>query len=344
VAIQLVDAERRKAKLRLGLDGPSGSGKTISALLIAYGLCGNWSKIALIDTEKGSGQLPVGQTISGTKIGVYKYAGLRPPFMPAQYIEAIHAAEQAGCEVVILDSISHAWAGEGGLLEYKDQVGARIKNDFAAWREVTPLHNKFVEAMLQSSIHVIATLRTKTEWVLVDDDRGKKVPKKLGLAPVFKDGIEYEFTIYLDIDQEKHIAYGAKDRSGLVDGKYFVPTVDTGKLLREWLETGTDPLPEQPPYEPPHQPAFTRTDTKPAEGQPRPIEVQSATSSGAGKATAKDWTYFWGTVKTIDPKADAAAIRKQLPDDATRADLDAYVRKLQGGQGQLPFAAGGEPQ
>jgi len=350
VAIQLVDAERRKSKLRLGLGGPSGSGKTVSALLIAYGLCEDWSQIALIDTEQGSGQLPVGQTVGGTKIGTYKYAGLRPPYMPAQYIEAIHAAEQAGCQVVILDSISHAWAGEGGLLDHKDKVAARLKNDFAAWREVTPLHNQFVEAMLGSSIHVIATMRTKTAWEIVEDERGKKVPRKIGLSPVFRDGIEYEFTVCLDIDQDKHMAYGAKDRSGILDGQYFVPTAETGKTLREWLETGADPLPPPPPYEPPRQPAFVRTNDAPhnqgsqngashkVAEQPSPEATPADRAPTERKASAKDWTYFWGTVKNINPEADRATISQGLGANPTRADLDGYLRQM---RGQLPLVDGG---
>jgi hypothetical protein len=232
-------AQRRKAHLRLGIAGPSGSGKTASALLLAYGLCGDWRKIGLIDTENGSGELYVGATIGCTRIGDYQVLTLTAPYEPGKYIQAIREAEQAGLEVVIVDSLSHAWAGEGGLLDQHGKIADRGGNSFAAWRQVTPMHNQLVEAMLQSGIHVIATLRSKTEYVVAADEKGKSTPKKIGLAPVQREGMEYEFTVFLDLDQ-KHVAYASKDRTNLLDGRYFTPTVETGQTLRTWLEQGTE--------------------------------------------------------------------------------------------------------
>jgi len=231
-------AERRKAHLRLGIAGPSGSGKTASALLVAYGLCGDWSNIGLVDTENGSGELYVGATIGNTKIGDYKVLTLTAPYEPQKYIQAIRDAEQADLEVVIVDSLSHAWAGEGGLLDQHGKIADRGGNSFTAWRQVTPLHNQLVEAMLQAGIHVIATLRSKTEYVVQADEKGKSTPKKIGLAPVQREGMEYEFTVFLDLDQ-KHVAYASKDRTNLLDGRYFTPTVETGLTLKAWLEQGT---------------------------------------------------------------------------------------------------------
>jgi len=231
-------AERRKAHLRLGIAGPSGSGKTASALLVAYGLCGDWSNIGLVDTENGSGELYVGATIGNTKIGDYQVLTLNAPYEPQKYIQAIRDAEQAGLEVVIVDSLSHAWAGEGGLLDQHGKIADRGGNSFTAWRQVTPLHNQLVEAMLQAGIHVIATLRSKTEYVVQADEKGKSTPKKIGLAPVQREGMEYEFTVFLDLDQ-KHVAFASKDRTNLLDGRYFTPTVETGLTLKRWLEQGT---------------------------------------------------------------------------------------------------------
>ena len=231
-------AERRKAHLRLGIAGPSGSGKTASALLVAYGLCGDWSKIGLVDTENGSGELYVGATIGSTKIGDYQVLTLTAPYEPQKYIQAIRDAEQAGLEVVIVDSLSHAWAGEGGLLDQHGKIADRGGNSFTAWRQVTPLHNQLVEAMLQAGIHIIATLRSKTEYVVQADEKGKSTPKKIGLAPVQREGMEYEFTVFLDLDQ-KHVAFASKDRTNLLDGRYFTPTVETGLTLKAWLEQGT---------------------------------------------------------------------------------------------------------
>ena len=231
-----VKAERKKAKLRLAMLGPSGSGKTYSALLIAHGLGG---PIALIDTERKSGSLYA-------HLCDYDVCDIEPPYTPDKYVKAIREAEHAGYNVVIVDSLTHAWAGQGGLLEEVDKRKGR-GNDFTAWRDITPMHNALVDSMLQSGCHVIATMRTKQEYVLVDENRnGKnvKVPKKVGMAPVQRDGMEYEFTVVFDMDLDRHVATASKDRTSLFDGKVFTPGVDTGKELVAWLETGADmPLP-----------------------------------------------------------------------------------------------------
>jgi hypothetical protein len=223
-------AERKKAKLRLALCGPSGSGKTYSALLIAQGLGGN---IAFIDSERSSGSLY-------SHLCEYDVADLEPPYTPQKYINALLAAEKAGYSVVIIDSLTHPWAGQGGLLEEVDKRKGK-GNDFTAWREITPQHNALVDAILQSKCHVIATMRSKTAYDMVKDERtGKVKPVKVGLAPVQRDGMEYEFTAVLDLDVERHFATSSKDRTGLFDGKVFVPNVETGQDLLAWLETGAD--------------------------------------------------------------------------------------------------------
>lgn len=224
-------AERRKAKLRLGITGPAGSGKTMSALLIAGGLVnGDYTKIGLVDTENGSGDLYVHSKASGDEIGEYNVLTLEPPFEASKYIAAIKIAEEAGLEVVILDSITHAWAGEGGFLEKQGKIADKSGNSWSAWRTVTPEHNRFIDAMLQSKIHVIATMRSKTEHVY----EGGKV-KKLGMAPVAREGMEYEFSVVFDMDQG-HNATPTKDRTSIFDGQIFKPSPETGKKLLKWLE------------------------------------------------------------------------------------------------------------
>lgn len=234
-------ASRKKAKLRLGVIGPSGSGKTMSALLIAYGIVGDWSKIGLVDTEHGSGELYTGVNVDGQQIGEYLTLSLTPPFEPEKYISAIKMAEDAGLECVILDSISHAWAGEGGLLDRHDKISKASKsgNSYTAWRDVTPVHNRFIDAMLSSPCHVIATIRSKTEYVQ-EESGGKKTVRKVGMAPVQRDGMDYEFTVVMELTQE-HIATTSKDRTSLFDGKYFTPTFDIGAQLKTWLDAGIDP-------------------------------------------------------------------------------------------------------
>lgn len=225
-------AERKKAKLRLALCAPSGAGKTYSALLIAQGLGG---RIAMIDTERGSGELY-------SSLCEYDVCQIEPPYTPKKYIEAIHEAERSGYGTIIIDSLTHAWAGQGGLLEEVDKRKSGQRNDFTAWRDITPQHNALVDAMLQSSCHIIATMRTKTAYEVVKDERtGKTKPVKVGLAPVQRDGLEYEFTVVLDIDVDKHVASASKDRTSLFDGEVFVPTIGTGETILQWLESGAEP-------------------------------------------------------------------------------------------------------
>ena len=240
---QIRKAERRKAKLRLALSGPSGSGKTLSALLIAHGITGDWAKIGLIDTENGRGELYAQSVKAGVRIGEYLYGRLLPPYSPDRYIAAIKAMEDAGAEVIIVDSLSHAWAGEGGVLDIQGQIADRTGNSFGAWRKASPLHNQLVDAMILSNRHIIATLRAKTEYVIEQNGKETKV-RKVGLAPVQRDGLEYEFTVALDL-AHNHTAEASKDNTDLFDGKIFTPTVATGQALLEWLETGTGETPPE---------------------------------------------------------------------------------------------------
>lgn len=232
-------AERKKARLRMGIAGPSGSGKTLSSLLIAYGITGDWSKIGVIDSENHSAELYVGVEVNGTQVGQYNVATVDAPYTPEKYIALIHEAEQAGLEALIIDSLTHAWAGGGGLLDQHGALADRSGNSFAAWRTITPKHNQLVDAMLSSPCHIIATMRSKTDYIQTQDERGKNTVKKVGLAPVQRDGMEYEFTIFLDIDAQ-HRAATSKDRTHLFDGLTFIPSPETGRQLKEWLETGVD--------------------------------------------------------------------------------------------------------
>jgi hypothetical protein len=224
--LQFHKAERRMSKLRLGIAGPAGSGKTYSALLIAFGIGG---RVALIDTERGSGELYA-------HLGEYDVCSITSPFEPEKYTEAVKAAEAAGYGVIIIDSLSHAWSGEGGLLDLHGHLSDRSGNSWAAWRKVTPKHNQLVEAMLQSTCHIIATMRSKMEYTQVTEN-GKTVVKKLGMNPIQRDGMEYEFTLFLDLDLD-HMASAGKDRTSLFDGKFFKPNKETGKSLIRWLEEG----------------------------------------------------------------------------------------------------------
>lgn len=236
--IQKRKAQRKQVKPRVGLCGPSGSGKTYSSLRMAYGWTGDWSKICLIDTEGGRGELYADTTIRGIHIGEYDYIRLDPPFTPRRYLEAIKAAESdPNIEVIIIDSLSHAWAGTGGMLEMKDNYAKNSKeNSFTAWRQVTPEHNLLVDTVLRSRCVMFITVRSKTEYV-IEDVNGKKVPKKIGLAPVFRDGVEYEMTVFMEVFQE-HYASASKDNTGVFEGPPYIPTEEHGQRLLEWMMSG----------------------------------------------------------------------------------------------------------
>jgi hypothetical protein len=240
-------AERKKGKLRLGIAGPAGSGKTYSALLMAFGMegLGSWrlapdlaGKIAMIDTERGSGELY-------DHLGNYDVCTIEAPFEPGKYVAAIKDAEKLGYETIIIDSLTHAWAGQGGLLDTHGKIADRGGNSWAAWRKVTPQHNELVDAMLQSSCHIIATMRSKMEYAQ-SEEGGKKTVKKLGMSPIQREGMEYEFTVFLDLDLN-HVASSSKDRTSLFDGKYFTPAPETGITLINWLNNAPEAeLPQQP--------------------------------------------------------------------------------------------------
>ena len=230
-------ATRKKAKLRLALQGPSGSGKTYGALLIAKGLGG---KIAVIDTERGSASLY-------SNIVDFDVLELDPPYTPERFIEAMKAAEAAGYETLVIDSITHEWSGVGGCLELVDHV-ARSKykgNSWSAWNDVTPRHRAFIDSMLRSSMHIIATMRSKTETAQTEGPNGKKQVVKLGMKAEQRDGFEFEFTTVLDIVHDGHYAMPSKDRTRLfADRDPHAITAETGKMLLEWLESGAEPEPE----------------------------------------------------------------------------------------------------
>lgn len=232
-------AERKKQKVRLGLCGASGSGKTMSALKVAMGLGGT---ICLIDTEYGSGELY-------SDVCDYDHATIEAPFTVKKYIDLVREAEIAGYNNIIIDSGTHAWAGEGGLLDQKEKAAKSGRgNDFTAWRDVTPLHNQFIEMMLKSPANIIMTLRSKVEYVIEENDKGKKVPKKVGMKPIQREGLDYEFTVVFDIDQSSHFATTSKDRTNVFDSFCDKLSVVHGKMIKDWLEDAPDaPVVESKP-------------------------------------------------------------------------------------------------
>jgi len=230
--MELHQAKRSKARIRIALQGPAGSGKTYSALLLAFGLTGDYSRIALVDTESGSGDLY-------SDLGNYNVLTLSEPFSPDRYIEALKICENAGMDCIILDSASQEWSGKGGCLQLHEEATSamRVPNSYTAWHIVTPKHQAFIDAILQSKCHVITTIRSKTEYVITERN-GRNIPIKLGMAPVQRDGFEYEVTLSLDLDDE-HKAMSSKDRTGLFNGKpKFQITAETGRIISAWCNAG----------------------------------------------------------------------------------------------------------
>ena len=232
-------AERRKATLKLALAGPAGSGKTHSALLLASGLIDDPSgdTIAVIDTENGSAELESGKP----GIPPFSVVTLAKPYAPERYTEVVDAAVAAGFKVLIIDSISPEWGGAGGILTIVDALKGSTRNQMAAWKEATPRHQRFVDSLIQAPLHVICTMRSKSDYAMDRDDQGKTKVSKVGLAPQQRDGIEYEFTLIGEINLASHRCEFTKDRTSLFVGA--VPemvTRATGEKIRGWMEAGAD--------------------------------------------------------------------------------------------------------
>lgn len=230
---QFNKAERSNCKIKMAVQGPSGSGKTYSSLLVAYGLTKDWSKIAVLDTENGSANLY-------SHLGSYSVLNLTAPYTPEEYIDAIETAVKQGFECLIIDSLSTEWNGQGGILDIHGNIPG---NSFTAWAKVTPRHNAFVQAILQSNIHIIGTMRSKTDYV-ISEKNGKQVPEKVGMKPVQREDSEYEFTVVFELNQ-KHQANVGKDRTGLFSKRpELYLTAEVGDEISQWCKV-TDVQPAE---------------------------------------------------------------------------------------------------
>ena len=222
--MQLRKSSKKQAKIKLALQGCAGSRKTYSALLLAYGLCGDWTKIAVIDSENNSADLYA-------ELGEYNVLPLEGKYDPETYIDAIKICEKAGMEVIIIDSMSQCW---DNLLEYHASLPG---NSFTSWQKVTPRMTALIQMILQTNCHVISTMRCKQDYIL-SEKNGKMVPEKVGLKAVMRDGIDYEYTIVFDINM-KHQAIASKDRTNLFANKpEFTITPQTGQAILEWCQDG----------------------------------------------------------------------------------------------------------
>jgi len=264
MALVFKKAQKEQVRIKISIAGPAGSGKTMSSLLMAYGLIRAehpewdeatiWDHIVVADSENGSASLYVGTQVGPTTIGGYNVIDLTPPFTAQTYMDAIHIAEEHNMSVIIIDSLSHVWSGEGGLLDEQGKIAARTNNSYTSWRTISPQYTKLVDTILQSPCHVITAVRAKMDYQQVKGDNGKTQVKTVGMGMVLRDGYEYETTVALMLDAD-HVASAIKDRTGLFDGKYFTITAETGKQLYQWLSSGAVPVPAPQPAVPEPAPA-----------------------------------------------------------------------------------------
>jgi len=265
---QIKRATKTQSRLRLSIAGPSGSGKTYTALRLASVL---GQKIGFIDTERGSAS----KYADEFEFDVIEL----DDFHPQSFIGAIKTFEQAGYDLIIIDSTTHEWNGTNGILELHEVAVAkqRTKNNYTAWAEVTPLHTDFINAILQSRCHIIASVRSKTEYVQEKNDRGQTEIRKVGMASIQRADMDYEYDVMLELDVQ-HTGVITKTRCAALDGKVFKkPGNELAQILKHWLTDGVSA--EQP-----------KADLKIVKNEPTPVapplRVQFTDATTANKIIA----------------------------------------------------------
>lgn len=281
---------REKAKLRMALTGVSGAGKTLGALYIAYGITNDWSKIAVIDTEHSRAKFYANRTDLQT--GQFQHCSMGPPYSPERYKELVkEASDIVGNDgVVIVDSFSHAWNNEGGVLDIKDRIASQSnRNSYTAWNEAGKEQNSLVNTILSVPCHTIVTMRSKMDYIMAENNKGKMEPQKIGLAPVQRDDTEYEFDIVLDIGRN-HIATASKDTTFLDKyGERITP--ELGKQLAAWLNDGIEP-PKPPTCE--ECGCIIKGNSKRSAAQ-----ITESTLKNTGKVMCISCANKWNEAKTV---------------------------------------------
>ncbi|MFP7483357.1 AAA family ATPase [Priestia filamentosa] len=239
-------AQREKLKAVIGFIGPSGSGKTSGALITAYGVIREaypdateeevWEKIGVIDTEHGRSKLYSNSKFDDIHIGHFLHIDFAPPYSTERYELAVQAMKKAGAELIVIDSLSHNWQGEGGIVETHGQMSG---NSFQNWGKLAPQTSGLIKTLTRNNVHIFATLRTKQEYVVEPDANGKMAPRKVGTKPVQKDEMEYEFMLNFNIGMD-HVAETSKDNTRMFEGNPQKLTADVGRKLYQWLELGID--------------------------------------------------------------------------------------------------------
>ena len=251
-------AERKQVSAKVAMVGASGSGKTWSSLVFARGLVGPEGLVAVIDTENDSASMYEGLIATPKQPKGFDVMNLPPPFSVERYIKAIEAAEKARYDAAIVDQASWMWNGQGGLLDLHDQLSkSRKGGGWDAWRDLAPIYNKFVEKLLLSDLHIIVTVRAKAAYADEEDGQGRKKKVKIGMDPIQRPGLEYEFAVVFDLDQANNAAV-SKDRTGIFRDHKLPLSIEDGQKLREFLASGRPMTPDE------KRTAFTMTAAKPA--------------------------------------------------------------------------------
>ena len=234
-SFQVKKAKREKIYVKIALMAPSGGGKTYGSLRLATGMAkeiqnetGKPAKILLANTEQKRGYYYANEFD-------YDIVDVDAPHNPEKYVELIEFAVSEGYDILIIDSSSHEWEGKGGCLELHQQAGGT----YQAWGKVTPRHNKFINAIADSQIHIIATMRGKDQYEVSKDDKGKTSVQKLGVGAKQRDGFEYEFTCTFLIDQKTHCAEAQKDNTHIFESESStLLTENHGKKIIQWANSG----------------------------------------------------------------------------------------------------------
>lgn len=248
----ITEAQREQLIGCVAFTGPSGAGKTLGSLKVAKGMMDakyggdltdseKWKKIGVIDTEHSRSKIYANTTGFGLEIHSFIHLDFTAPFSVDRLDKAVLALKSHGCEVIIIDSLSHFWEGDGGILDLQQKYGG----NFQAWREVNPTYGKFISIVTgeRHEVDILACMRAKQAYEVTENEVGKLKVEKLGLKPVQRDSLEYEFQIVFGIDMD-HNAFRLKDNSGAFNTPRKLET-DVGEIIYNWLKTGVDVLAEE---------------------------------------------------------------------------------------------------
>lgn len=309
MALVIKDAVKHALKARIGLLAPTGGGKTFTGLKFLYAMVelGMAKKVGVIDTEHKSASKYIGDPFPS-----FRVIELEEDFSPEVYVEAIRLLADDGCDALLIDSLTHAWAGKGGALEIKDKVGRQKGfNDYTAWGPVTAMHNRLIEAMLSYPGHLIATMRVKMDHVVEKDEKtGKNVVRKIGLQPVQRDGMEYEFDLVGDLDTDHNFSV-SKTRCRSLDGySERKPGKDVIVKLRAWLEGTTAAADRAAPTPSPSAPA-PQASPPPAVAAPETGVSTPAEPASAG-TPVQTFTLFVGRLRAAKDPAELDKVASEI--------------------------------